>query len=216
MLYFCVVNQQRYKSMGKPSISELKQFEDNQFKVFSYEIQPLEGSSPEALTDSKYLDHQRFFKKDSCTRRFLVIRKLADGGLEEPNPNSHVDYYGQAPVEELVRNKKWELFCSAERKEESPDFEHLLLLEAIKCHGESFQKEKIKEECLELALALQRLSASGESCQEAAEKDVIDEIADVTIMMRYCPILFSKDKIEARIAYKLERLKKRLAAQSHE
>ena len=84
--------------------------------------------------------------------------------------------------------------------------------DAIKVWGEQSQIEMIKEECLELALALQKMNRVGgrELDVERYEK-VIDEIADVEIMIEQARILFSGELIDKRKEYKLKRLAERLS-----
>jgi NTP pyrophosphatase (non-canonical NTP hydrolase) len=67
----------------------------------------------------------------------------------------------------------------------------------------------IIEECLELALALQKLKRKRGDAEEKI-KNVIDEIADVSIMIRQAQKIFDAVKIQERIDYKMNRLDKRL------
>ena len=82
---------------------------------------------------------------------------------------------------------------------------------AIKKFGWQSQVEMIEEECLELALALQKLKrVGGRAISAKRYGDVIDEIADVEIMIEQAHQLFDPDEIEARKQFKLKRLEKRL------
>jgi len=86
---------------------------------------------------------------------------------------------------------------------------HLEILhKAIEKYGVEHQTEMIKEECLELALALQKFKRNP---TEDNVDNVIDEIADVTIMIQQAKIMFPTNMIQERIEYKMERLKFRLS-----
>ena len=80
---------------------------------------------------------------------------------------------------------------------------------AIEVHGVDSQCEMIIEECLELALALQKLKRKRGDPDEKL-KNVIDEIADVNIMISQANRIFDAVKIQERIDYKMNRLEKRL------
>ncbi len=80
---------------------------------------------------------------------------------------------------------------------------------AINKFGREVQIDMIIEECIELALALQKLKRErGSSVEKFAA--VIDEIADVRIMIEQAQILFPADKIKDRIIFKMARLEKRI------
>ena len=66
----------------------------------------------------------------------------------------------------------------------------------------------IQEECLELALAIQKLKRGGYSNE--GYTDVYDEIADVKIMMAQAELLFDVDIINERVEFKMNRLKQRI------
>lgn len=80
---------------------------------------------------------------------------------------------------------------------------------AIKRWGVASQLEMIEEECLELALALQKLKRLTGSKEEKI-KAVIDEIADVKIMIQQAQLLFDPTLINERIDYKMNRLRERI------
>lgn len=80
------------------------------------------------------------------------------------------------------------------------------LNKVINFFGKTHQLEKAKEECLELAVSLQRYLKGGRD----TEKDVIDEIADVSIMIQQLKLIFDSEKIDKRIEYKLERLENKI------
>jgi NTP pyrophosphatase (non-canonical NTP hydrolase) len=84
-----------------------------------------------------------------------------------------------------------------------------ILQKAINTWGTVVQIEMLKEECIELALALQKLSrARGD--EEEKERNIIDEIADVKIMICQAQRIFPADKINERVDYKMKRLEQRL------
>lgn len=82
-----------------------------------------------------------------------------------------------------------------------------ILRKAIDKYGIESQTSMIKEECLELALAIQRFDRN--KTPENVD-NIIDEIADVTIMMEQAKMLFSANLIQERIEFKMKRLEKRL------
>jgi len=84
-----------------------------------------------------------------------------------------------------------------------------LLTLAIKTFGNDAQTEMIIEECTELALALMKLKRL-RGDMELKYHNVIDEIADVTIMMRQAAKLFPQSRIQDRIDFKMRRLEVRL------
>lgn len=86
-----------------------------------------------------------------------------------------------------------------------------LLQQALNKWGVDSQVEMIIEECLELALALQKLKRKRGN-HEKKLLAVIDEIADVRIIIEQAINIFgcSDDKIKDRIGFKLRRLKRRL------
>lgn len=73
-------------------------------------------------------------------------------------------------------------------------------------YGAQSQIDKAIQECAELILAL---SKWGENRAEKAE--VVDEIADVKIMMRQLELIFGvEDDVSKRVEYKVRRLRRRL------
>ncbi len=85
-----------------------------------------------------------------------------------------------------------------------------LLQKAIDTWGVDAQVEMIKEECLELALAIQKFArVRGDKTKKY--NDIIDEIADVKIMIEQAQKIFSQDLINQRVDYKMNRLKDRLS-----
>lgn len=84
-----------------------------------------------------------------------------------------------------------------------------ILQSAIDKWGIDAQLEMIIEECLELALSLQKLKRlrGDMTVKEAA---VIDEIADVKIMIRQAEKIFPIAAINSRVNFKMNRLKSRI------
>lgn len=90
-----------------------------------------------------------------------------------------------------------------------------VLLEFVETYGIDAQLEQVIEECSELILAIQKYKRNISKCNTLEEESilkskVIDEIADVSIMMRQCNYMFSKDDISMQIISKIERQKNRL------
>jgi len=84
----------------------------------------------------------------------------------------------------------------------------IILQRAIDLWGEKAQRELIIEESLELGLALMKLRRSGDP--EEQMKDVIDEVADMKIMVAQAELLYGKEAIDKRVEYKMNRLVGRL------
>ena len=84
-----------------------------------------------------------------------------------------------------------------------------ILENAIERWGIDAQCEMIIEECLELALALQKMKRiRGDKNKKYA--NTIDEIADVKIMIRQAERIFDSELINQRVDFKMNRLKERL------
>ena len=84
-----------------------------------------------------------------------------------------------------------------------------ILENAIERWGIDAQCEMIIEECLELALALQKMKRlRGDKDKKYA--NTIDEIADVKIMIRQAERIFDSELINQRVDFKMNRLKERL------
>ena len=89
---------------------------------------------------------------------------------------------------------------------------------AIDAFGEEHQIGKAIEECAEFIVEVSKktdwVAFSGWygiiDANNVAER-VIDEIADVTIMMKQMRLMFGKDVVDNRIAFKLERLEQLIA-----
>ena len=80
---------------------------------------------------------------------------------------------------------------------------------AINAWGIDAQCEMIIEECMELALALQKMKRKRGS-REDKLKAVIDEIADVKIMITQAQRIFDSVDINERVDFKMDRLTSRL------
>lgn len=85
-----------------------------------------------------------------------------------------------------------------------------ILFKAIDKFGNDAQCEMIIEECLELALALQKAKRKRGGTDEEKIKAIVDEIADVKIMIRQAEHLFPASMINERVDFKMKRLQQRL------
>ena len=81
---------------------------------------------------------------------------------------------------------------------------------AIDAWGEESQIDMGIEECGELIVALSKLGRS-KGVRASRIEAAIDEIADVTIMMRQLRIVFGAEDVDKRIAFKLARLEQLIA-----
>lgn len=84
-----------------------------------------------------------------------------------------------------------------------------ILKRAIDVWGFNAQCEMIIEECMELALAMQKLKRK-RGDKDIKLSNVIDEIADVKIMLRQAERMFPIDMINERVVFKMNRLEERL------
>jgi NTP pyrophosphatase (non-canonical NTP hydrolase) len=82
-----------------------------------------------------------------------------------------------------------------------------LLLQAIAAWGAETQSEMMIEECLELATVLQHQKKG-----KASRAEIIDEIADVKILIRQMELIYLEADISERVAYKMNRLSVRLVS----
>src|ERR1035437_6722480 len=82
---------------------------------------------------------------------------------------------------------------------------------AVKVWGKSAQIDMIEEECIELAHAICKLRRKRGDPDKKID-NLIDELADVKIMMMQADIIFkeSKNDIDERIDFKINRLIKRM------
>lgn len=85
-------------------------------------------------------------------------------------------------------------------------FEYDVLRKAFEKWGKETQINKLQEEALELALALNQINCPTKEVPLMQEK-IYDELADVSIMMMQCHLfLFDSDRIKERIQFKLKKL----------
>lgn len=85
-----------------------------------------------------------------------------------------------------------------------------ILFRAIDKWGNDAQCEMIIEECLELALSLQKEKRKRGGTDEEKIKAIVDEIADVKIMIRQAEHIFPASMINERVDFKMKRLQQRL------
>lgn len=88
-----------------------------------------------------------------------------------------------------------------------------VLWQAIEAYGDRTQVDMAIEEMSELTKALckERRSAMVRGAHAEAQANIIEETADVLIMLSQLLIIFDKDnEIQAEIDYKIERLAQRL------
>lgn len=85
--------------------------------------------------------------------------------------------------------------------------QQLTLHKALEIFGVSNQVLMIEEESQELSLAIHKFLHRD---QEKYLPDVIDEAADVLVLIKQLEIIVGKDKIEQRVNFKIDRLRKRL------
>jgi NTP pyrophosphatase (non-canonical NTP hydrolase) len=84
-----------------------------------------------------------------------------------------------------------------------------IFLKALQTWGGKAQEDMAIEECSELIKAICKFRRSKKVGIEELN-NIIDEVADVTIMMRQMSIIVGEDKVEERIKFKIERLKEML------
>lgn len=84
-----------------------------------------------------------------------------------------------------------------------------MLLNAIERHGREPQWRQLQEECAELIAAVNRFLRKREGAVDA----LIEEIADVEIMVQQARLLVGNDAlIDAAVEKKIQRLRERLAS----
>lgn len=81
---------------------------------------------------------------------------------------------------------------------------------AMNKHGFEQQMDMLAEECLELALAIRKARRNNGLMDKEYRANIIDEVADVNIMLEQVNMMFSTTAIQKRIYYKIQRLKNRL------
>lgn len=84
------------------------------------------------------------------------------------------------------------------------------LNQAIKQYGVNAQLEMVVEECAELIQAIQKYKRNKNSTNEVVfnsiVENIIDETADVKIMITQMEKMFGKSKISERVEFKVKRL----------
>jgi len=80
---------------------------------------------------------------------------------------------------------------------------------AIDKWGKEAQINKIQEEALELALALNKRKCPTKDIEQI-EENLYDELADMKIMLAQAEIIFDADRINERVKFKLDKLKSML------
>lgn len=83
-----------------------------------------------------------------------------------------------------------------------------ILKAAIDRWGHVAQLDMAVEECAELIKAICKIRRSGYAEKEV--EDIIDEIADVRLMMTQLAYMFGEDRVSERMDYKINRLKERI------
>ena len=92
-----------------------------------------------------------------------------------------------------------------------------ILQNALRTYGADEQMRMTTEECAELIKALSKFhrtmvdSKAGKKAKDAAEMNVIEEIADVQIMCEQMAIYFGACEVEDEKAMKIKRLAERMA-----
>jgi hypothetical protein len=89
------------------------------------------------------------------------------------------------------------------------DIDPGLLLGAIDKWGGKSQVEMIQEEAMELSLALQHMRRKSKD-PDKMMANVLDELADMRIMLAQADILFDQRVIRERVKFKMNRLAERL------
>lgn len=88
--------------------------------------------------------------------------------------------------------------------------EHLILKDAVETYGDYDQIEMLIEECSEVILAAQKLKRCGNFAHPERSAHLMEEIADVSIMIDQMKYIFDEEKINAYREAKLHRLEQRL------
>lgn len=83
-----------------------------------------------------------------------------------------------------------------------------ILIDAITKWGPPAQFAMIEEECMELAIELHK--NANRKFDPARGDKIIDEVADVNIMIAQANLMCGPEAVQARIDFKMARLKQRL------
>jgi NTP pyrophosphatase (non-canonical NTP hydrolase) len=87
----------------------------------------------------------------------------------------------------------------------------LVLSEAVTRWGEESQMGMAIEECAEFIVAARKVSrVGGREVKPDAVTNLIDEIADVIVMMEQMAIIYGHEAVRQRVKFKIDRLKTRL------
>ena len=85
-----------------------------------------------------------------------------------------------------------------------------ILNKAIDKWGTKSQIAMVQEEATELALAVHKYLNRSETDKVKLRNDLIDELADMKIMLAQAEIIMGKKDIENRVSFKMQRLANRL------
>lgn len=85
-----------------------------------------------------------------------------------------------------------------------------ILMQAIEKWGSDAQLEMVQEECIELALAIHKFRRAKNRVRTNEFLAMIDEFADVKIVLPYGDLMFNKELIDGRVDFKMKRLKNRI------
>lgn len=96
----------------------------------------------------------------------------------------------------------------------TPEMDNVLI-STLEYHGVNLQLLKISEECAELIVSIQKYLILGKNSKTnkrtKQRADIIDELADVIILMKMSEMIFNKQEIRDRIVFKVNRQKERLS-----
>lgn len=82
-----------------------------------------------------------------------------------------------------------------------------IIRQLLKKFGDEASRDKVQEECQELALALHQLKCPTKVDKKKRLNDVYGELADVKITLRMAEMLFNKKKINKLVNEKLQKKK---------
>ena len=91
--------------------------------------------------------------------------------------------------------------------------ETALYYQAVKVHGENAQMAHCIEEAAEFILAMAKVDRHKALSLSKVYENLVEEIADLTIMMRQARILVGEDRVDEWIEKKLHRLAEELDAE---
>lgn len=121
-----------------------------------------------------------------------------------------VNYYNQKHSEAI-----WDAWHEAVDKTEfSQDrilVDRIILSMALKTYGREHQLRMCQEECMELALAIQKMYRD-ETPEEESTENLYNELADVLITTRQVTMMLDKERLQKAVDAKMSRLKERINA----